>query len=40
VKGTHVFEADIQVGVDSTHSVLKGNGHALSNLDNQVGMGR
>ena len=40
MKGTHVFEADIRVGIDSARSVLKGNGHVLSNLDNQVEMGR
>ena len=40
MKETHVFEVDIRVRIDSARSVLKENGHALSNLDNQAEMGR
>jgi len=36
VKETHVFEADSRVGIDSARSLLKGSGHALSNLECQA----
>jgi hypothetical protein len=40
VKETYVFEADNRVEIDSARSLLKGSGHALSNLECQAGMGR
>ncbi len=40
MKETHVFEASNRVGIDSARSMLKENGHALSNLEDQAETGR
>ncbi len=39
-KGSTGFEAYNRVGVDSTRSMLKGNGDTLSNLEDQAKTGR
>ncbi len=33
MKGTHEYEADSRIGIDSARSLLKGNGRTLCSLD-------
>ncbi len=40
MKETHVFEANIWVGIDSACSILKESRHILSNLEDQAKIGR
>jgi hypothetical protein len=36
VKGTNGFEADSRIGIDNAHSLLKGNGRTLGDLECQT----